>query len=143
MFVVYYRVNIDNIKLKKLDEWNSCRRQAARWYQERLGRNEKIILPHVPDGRNHVYHLYVIRVPERDRILKELGAHSISAGLHYPVPLHLQTAYNGFGYQKGDLPVTESVANSILSLPMFPHITEDMVDYVCGKLNALVNTSNS
>ena len=126
-----------DIKLKKLDEWNERRRQAARWYQERLAGNEKIILPTVPEGREHIYHLYVVRLPDRDKAMKELGAREIGCGLHYPIPLHLQAAYRDLGYCQGDFPITEAVANSVLSLPMFPHITEDMVDYVCKELNAV------
>lgn len=127
-----------DIKLKKLDEWNACRCQIARWYQERLDGNEKIILPQVPAGRQHVYHLYVVRVPERDRVYKELGARGIGCGLHYPVPLHLQTAYRILGYRKGDLPVTEAIADSIISLPMFPHMTKEMVDFVCSELKSII-----
>lgn len=126
------------IKLKKLDEWNARRRQVAGWYQERLSRNEKIVLPTVPEGHEHIYHLYVVRVPERDRVLKELGTRGIGCGLHYPIPLHMQAAYRNRGYNKGDLPATEAAADSILSLPMFPHLTEQMVDYVCSELNAIV-----
>jgi dTDP-4-amino-4,6-dideoxygalactose transaminase len=127
-----------DVKLKKLDEWNDRRRQVAKWYQERLGENKKIVLPVVPAGREHIYHLYVVRVPERDRVMKELGARAISTGLHYPIPLHLQAAYRGLGYHKGDLPMTEKVADSILSLPMFPHMTEDMVDFVCSEIENLL-----
>ena len=127
-----------DIKLKKLDEWNARRRQAAKWYQERLAGNEKIIIPFVPEGREHIYHLYIVRLPDRDKVMKELGAREIGSGLHYPIPLHIQAAYRDLGYRMGDFPVTETVANSILSLPMFPHITEDMVDYVCRALKAAV-----
>jgi len=123
-----------DIKLKKLDDWNGRRRQVAAWYGERLGKNEQVVVPTVPAGREHIYHLYVVRVPERDRVMKELGAREISCGLHYPIPLHLQEAYSDLGYSIGNLPVTEAVADSILSLPMFPHMTEDMVDYVCSEL---------
>jgi dTDP-4-amino-4,6-dideoxygalactose transaminase len=127
-----------NIKLKKLDEWNDRRRQVAKWYGERLGGNEKIVLPSVPTGREHIYHLYVVRVRDRDRVMKELGARSISCGLHYPIPLHLQAAYRDLGYRKGDFPVTEKVTESILSLPIFPHMTEDMLDFVCSEIEKLL-----
>ena len=127
-----------DIKLKKLDEWNTRRRQVARWYQERMDANEKIILPLVPAGCQHVYHLYVVRIPERDRVYRELGARGISCGLHYPIPLHLQTAYRNLGYCKGDLPVTEAIADSIISLPMFPHMTEEMVDFVCSEVKSVI-----
>lgn len=126
-----------DIKLKKLDEWNARRRQVAAWYQERLAGDDRIITPAVPAGREHIYHLYIVRLPDRDKAMKEFGAREIGCGLHYPIPLHLQTAYRDLGYRKGDLPLTESVADSILSLPMFPHLTEDMVDYVCKELKAV------
>ena len=127
-----------DIKLKKLDEWNDCRRQAAKWYHERLARNAGIVTPTVPVGREHVYHLYIVRLPHRDRVMKVFNTHEIGCGLHYPIPLHLQAAYRDLGYRRGDFPVTEAVADSILSLPMFPHITEDMVDVVCKELLAAI-----
>jgi dTDP-4-amino-4,6-dideoxygalactose transaminase len=127
-----------DIKLRKLDEWNGKRQQVAAWYKERLAGDERISLPSVPDGRNHVYHLYVVRVADRDRLMKELAAHEIGCGLHYPIPLHLQAAYRDLGYAIGDLPVTEKVAASILSLPMFPHMTEEMVDFTCEVLKKVL-----
>jgi dTDP-4-amino-4,6-dideoxygalactose transaminase len=127
-----------DIKLKKLDEWNARRRQVAAWYTERLAGDERIVLPQVPDGRQHIYHLYVVRVPDRDRVLKELGARGVGCGLHYPIPLHLQVAYRDLGYNKGDFPVTEEIAASILTLPMFPHMTEEMVDFTCQNLKELL-----
>ena len=127
-----------SIKLKKLDEWNSRRRQVAAWYAERLASDERIVLPLVPEGRQHIYHLYVVRVPNRDRILKELSARGVGCGLHYPIPLHLQVAYRDLGYISGDFPVTEETADSILSLPMFPHMTEEMVDFTCQTLKELL-----
>jgi dTDP-4-amino-4,6-dideoxygalactose transaminase len=127
-----------DIKLKKLDEWNARRRQVAAWYAERLEGDERIVLPCVPEGRQHIYHLYVVRVPDRDRVLKELGEHGIGSGLHYPIPLHRQVAYRDLGYAEGDFPVTEAVAASIFSLPMFPHMTEEMVDFTCQTLKEVI-----
>ncbi len=130
-----------DIKLKKLDEWNARRRQVAAWYQERLGRDERIVLPAVPAGREHVYHLYVIRVSDRERVMRELSARGVACGLHYPIPLHLQVAYRHLGYRRGDLPVTEMLSDSILSLPMFPHMTEEMLDFVCISLKDALEAS--
>jgi dTDP-4-amino-4,6-dideoxygalactose transaminase len=127
-----------NIKLKKLAEWNERRRQAAAWYRERLTGDENLFLPQEVEGRKHVYHLFVVRVPERDKILHELSSRGIGAGLHYPIVLHLQTAYQGLGWRPGDFPESEAAAASILSLPMFPHITEDQVDYVCHSLKQVM-----
>ncbi len=132
-----------DIKLKKLDEWNGRRRQVASWYQERLGKHEGVILPAVPAGREHVYHLYVIRVSERERVMRELNARGVACGLHYPVPLHLQAAYQHLGYRRGNLPVTEMLADSILSLPMFPHMTEEMVDFVCLSLREALEANGA
>jgi dTDP-4-amino-4,6-dideoxygalactose transaminase len=128
-----------DIKLKKLEAWNAKRQQVAAWYNERLAGDERIITPVVPQGRDHVYHLYIVRVPERNRVLKELAAREIGCGLHYPIPLHLQTAYRDLGYLEGDLPVTEATAAAILTLPMFPHMTEAMVDFTCEALKQVIS----
>jgi dTDP-4-amino-4,6-dideoxygalactose transaminase len=123
-----------DIKLKKLAEWNERRRQAASWYRERLQGDGRIVLPQEQQGRRHVYHLFVVRVPDRDKMLQELSTRGIGVGLHYPIALHLQAAYQGLGWRQGDFPESEAAAASILSLPMFQHITEDQVDYVCNTL---------
>ncbi len=123
-----------DLKLRRLDAWNRWRRRAARWYFQRLQEDDRIILPLEPRGHKHVYHLFVVRLPDRDRALKALRRAGIGVGLHYPVPLHLQEAYRDLGFQKGDFPVSERVADSILSLPIYPHITEEQVNYVCREL---------
>lgn len=123
-----------DIKLQKLDQWNERRRQVAAWYRERLAGDQRIVLPVEPDGYRHVYHLFVIRVPERDTIYQALSAGGVGVGLHYPIPLHLQAAYRVMGWRQGDFPESEAAAASILSLPMFPHLSEEQVDYVCSLL---------
>ena len=125
-----------SLKLKRLDEWNGKRRQAAQWYRERLQNDDRIVLPVEPSGRKHVYHLFIVRVPNRHQVREELSKQEIGVGLHYPISLHLQKAYQHLGYKPGDLPASEAVAESILSLPMFPHLTEEQVDYVCRALVA-------
>ena len=126
------------IKLEKLNSWNEKRRQAAGWYCERLAGEERIVLPIDPEGRKHVYHLFVVRLPEREKVQQRLSEKGIGTGFHYPIPLHLQPAYADLGMRKGDLPETESAAESIISLPMFPHITEEQVAYVCEELKKCV-----
>jgi dTDP-4-amino-4,6-dideoxygalactose transaminase len=123
-----------DIKLKKVDEWNERRRMAAQWYLQRLAGDERIVLPEEPAGHRHVYHLFVVRLPDREKVRVELSERGIGVGLHYPIPLHLQVAYRDFGWKPGDFPESEAAADSILSLPMFPHITEEQVDFVCGAL---------
>ncbi len=128
-----------SLKLKRLDEWNDRRRQAAQWYRERLQNDDRIVLPVEPSGRKHVYHLFIVRVPNRHQVREELSKQGIGVGLHYPISLHLQKAYQHLGYKPGDLPASEAVAESILSLPMFPHLTEELVDYVCRTIVAALD----
>jgi dTDP-4-amino-4,6-dideoxygalactose transaminase len=124
-------------KLKKLDEWNACRQQVAAAYNARLA-GSRVKLPRTPGYGQHVYHLYVVLVEERDRVRRELAESGIETGLHYPVPLHLQEAYRSMGLKRGSFPVTEAAADRLLSLPMYPHMTADEVDYVCCMLQKAV-----
>jgi dTDP-4-amino-4,6-dideoxygalactose transaminase len=126
------------VKLRHLDQWNAERRRAASGYGERLAGLSAVRTPRVAPWAEHVFHLYVIRVAERDRVLRGLREAGIEAGIHYPVPLHLQPAYRYLGYGSGDFPVTEEMANSILSLPLFPEIAEPQLDYVVETLRSLV-----
>ena len=122
------------VKLRHLDEWNAQRRHAARWYAERLAAVPGVVLPATAAWAEHVYHLFVVRVPDRDRVFARLHERGIGAGIHYPVPLHLQPAYAHLGHRQGDFPVTERVASEIISLPIYPEITEEQVDRVCATL---------
>ena len=83
-----------------------------------------------------VYHLYVVTVDDRDGVREELGGAGIESGIHYPIPLHLQPAYAHLGYEKGDFPAAEALADRILSLPMFPEITSEQIEYVTANLAA-------
>jgi dTDP-4-amino-4,6-dideoxygalactose transaminase len=118
------------IKLAHLDRWNEQRRAAARRYQEQLaGLDLKV--PEEAEGRRHVWHLFVVRVSERDSLQRELEAAGIGWGFHYPIPLHLQEAYTGFGHKRGDFPNAEAWASSGVSLPMFPGMSEEQIGAVC------------
>jgi dTDP-4-amino-4,6-dideoxygalactose transaminase len=123
-----------DIKLKRVNAWNERRRQAAQWYRDRLAEDERIVVPVEPQGSRHVYHLFVVRLPDREAARQALSERGIGVGLHYPIPLHLQVAYRDLGWKTGDYPESEAAADSILSLPMFPHITEEQVDFVCSAL---------
>ena len=127
-----------NIKLKKLAEWNERRRQAAELYRDRLSGVQEIILPQEAPGRKHVYHLFVVRLPDREKARQYLSEQGIGVGLHYPIPLHLQPAYRDLGWKPGDFPEAEAAAGAILSLPMFPHISEEQIDYVCQNLKQIL-----
>jgi dTDP-4-amino-4,6-dideoxygalactose transaminase len=122
------------VKLRHLADWTEGRRRVARTYGERLARLERVRTPFVAEWAEPVWHLYVVRVPDRDRVLARLREDGIDAGIHYPVPLHLQPAYAHLEGGRGDLPVTERVADEILSLPIFPEMTAAQVDRVTGSL---------
>ena len=113
------------VKLKRLAEWNAKRRAAAARYCELFKEAEvDAVLPFEPSNSRGVYHLFVIQVSDRDGIQSELGKQGIGTGIHYPIPLHLQKAYSGMNLGQGSFPVAEFAANHILSLPMFPNLTE-------------------
>lgn len=122
------------VKLRHLAAWTEGRRRVARAYTERLAGLEAVRTPQVASWAEPVWHLYVVRVPRRDAVLESLRAAGIDAGIHYPIPLHLQPAYRYLGYEEGDFPVTEEVCREILSLPIFPEMTESQVDRVVEEL---------
>jgi dTDP-4-amino-4,6-dideoxygalactose transaminase len=136
------QAGILQIKLKHLTAWNEQRRQHARYYRELLGSVEGVVLPEEPTWTKSVYHLYVIRVPERDHLQNDLNEAGIGTGVHYPVPLHLQRAYKGLGYSAGDFPVSERCAAEIVSLPMFPNLSAEQQNRVTKAVQASVRRSN-
>ena len=121
-------------KLKLLDAWNQQRRAAAARYEELLSGLEAVTLPATLPGNEHVWHLYVVRVPERDTVLAHLSANGVGAGIHYPVPMHLHGAMSDLGYQRGDFPEAEKASDEILSLPIFPGITDSEQEQVAEAL---------
>jgi dTDP-4-amino-4,6-dideoxygalactose transaminase len=115
------QAGILQIKLRHLPVWTDQRREAARRYQELLSPADGVVrLPHEPSWSKAVYHLYVVRVQDRDQLQKSLAADNIGTGIHYPIPLHLQKAYTSLGYSTGSFPVAEKIASEIVSLPIFP-----------------------
>jgi len=123
-----------SVKLRHLPEWNRKRQEAAHRYNEMLSSVGGIIAPYEPEWSRAVYHLYVIRVEDREGLQKHLADAHIGTGIHYPVALHLQKAYEQLGYRLGDFPVTEKAALEVLSLPMYPQITQEVQEYVIGKI---------
>ena len=120
-------------KLPHLDAWNQRRRELAQRYLAGL-RDAGVVLPVEAPGRKHVYHLFVIRHPQRDALQAHLEARGVKTLIHYPVPVHLQEAYRFLGYSQGSFPVAEQAAGEILSLPMFPQLREEEVDYVVERI---------
>lgn len=111
-------------KLERLAGWNQLRRDAAARYGALLADIPGVVLPQQAPGNEDVWHLYVIQVEERDRVLAELNEQGIGAGIHYPQPIHLTPAFSHLGYPEGSFPVAEQAAGRILSLPLYPHITQ-------------------
>jgi dTDP-4-amino-4,6-dideoxygalactose transaminase len=128
------------VKLRHLDQWNTARKTIASLYGELLA-GSSAALPRTAPGAEHVYHLFVVQVEQRQRVHEELAARGISTGIHYPVPIHLQEAYRERGFHTGAFPVTEAAASRVLSLPMYPEMTESDVRRVAAAVNELVSAS--
>lgn len=127
------------VKLAHIEQWTEERRANADYYNQILADVEGVTLPYADDRARHVYHLYVIRVEgNRDAIYDHLRANGVGAGLHYPIPLHLQPALDSLGYEKGDFPEAEKAAENIISLPMFPELTHEQMDTVASVLREAV-----
>ena len=126
------------VKLAKIDRANEGRREAAKRYLEALSAVEDIILPKEGSDQAHVYHIFPIRVKNRDELLSRMGEAGVGCAIHYPVPIHLQEAYKDLGYKKGDCPTSEICASEFLSLPMYPELTDEQIDYVVDSLKKLL-----
>jgi dTDP-4-amino-4,6-dideoxygalactose transaminase len=124
------------VKLAHLEGWNQTRRRLAGRYDERLRALSHCSTVGVAPGQEPVHHLYVIRTPHRDALLAHLLGQGIEAGVHYPVPLHLQRAYAHLGVHRGRLPVTERAAGEVLSLPIYPELTDELQDEVVAAIRA-------
>ncbi len=125
------------VKLRHLDDWNEARRAHAVRYNE-LFADAEVIRPTVLDHVKHTYHCYVIRTPRRDELVEHLKAEGIGVVIHYPLPLHLQPAYKDLGHQLGDFPVSEACAEEIVSLPMYPDLTDEQQQRVADVVKAFV-----
>ncbi|HEY3218753.1 MAG TPA: DegT/DnrJ/EryC1/StrS family aminotransferase [Candidatus Limnocylindria bacterium] len=144
--VVGYNARLDEIqaailriKLRRLDQWNARRRALAKHYNALLS-SAGVVTPEIPAGDRHVFYAYAIRVPngKRDAMRAYLGERGIGTQIHYPVPIHLQDAAKFLGYRKGDLPVTERVADEVLSLPMYAELTDAMAERVASEVTAFM-----
>jgi len=126
-------------KLRRLDGWNAARRAAAARYADLLADVPGVRVPTVRPGNEDVWHLYVVRVDERDRLMAALDAGGIGVGIHYPTPVHLTAAYAHLGYRRGAFPVAETASEQILSLPMFPHLTEAQQERVVDEISRVAD----
>lgn len=139
--VIGYNMRLDecqaaflSVKLKHLMQWTRLRQQLATWYRERLMDVGDIILPTVNSKATHVYHLFVIRTSRRDELQNFLSKSGIGTLIHYPIPIHLQPAYLSLGHRKGSFPIAEVLAQTSLSLPIWPGMTESQVDRIANEI---------
>mgnify|MGYP000928892363 CR=1 FL=1 len=122
------------VKLPHLDDWNASRRRAAATYADLLA-DLPLVTPTTVDYAEHIFHLYVIRVSDREALMEYLKKAGVATGLHYPIPIHLQPAYAELGYKPGDFPITEAYAETIVSLPIFPELDDEKVAYVANAIH--------
>ena len=119
-----------SIKLRHLYEANSLRRKHALQYNHALAGIDGVLTPFEAKYAQHVYHVYAVRVQERDAVRQHLQEMGVGCAVHYPVPIHLQDACRNLGYTRGAFPIAESLADEFVSLPMFPELTEEQIEYV-------------
>lgn len=141
-FILGWNSRLDNlqaailrVKLRKLKTWNRERLENAKLYNQLL-LGESVIIPKIVPNYSHIFHLYVIRIKEREKLAQYLTSKGISTQMHYPIPIHLQPVYEDLGYKKGDFPIAEKLASEILSLPMFPQLKSSEIKYICQKIKA-------
>jgi dTDP-4-amino-4,6-dideoxygalactose transaminase len=139
--IIGYNMRLDecqagflSVKLNYLLEWTKKRQEIAFWYNSALKGLGDLILPQTASHASHVYHLYVIRTKKRDALQKYLQQKEIGTLIHYPIPPHLQKAYEYLGYKKGDLPIAEELADTCLSLPIWPGITKQQVEFIAHNI---------
>jgi dTDP-4-amino-4,6-dideoxygalactose transaminase len=121
-----------DVKLRHLEAWTEARRSHAAAYARRF--EDAVTVPRAREGARHVYHVYAVRTPRRDAVRERLTAAGVQTGIHYPIPLHLQPAYRDLGYKAGDFPVSEELAATVLSLPMYPEMTAREIDTIVDEV---------
>jgi dTDP-4-amino-4,6-dideoxygalactose transaminase len=127
-----------SVKLKYLPAWNEARRRNAQLYGELLSDINNLIVPVEADYAKHIYHIYAIRTQNRDAFLRILAEKDIHCGIHYPIPIHLQQAYKSLGNRTGSFSVTEKYAKELISLPMFPELSEEQIQFVTNEIKHLI-----
>lgn len=116
-----------SVKLKYLDQWTKERQKVAEWYDHALSGIGDLVLPYTDPNASHVFHIYMIRTKRRDQLQEHLSRHGIGSLIHYPIPPHLQKAYQFLGFKKGDFPIAEEIADTCLSLPLWPGMKQNQV----------------
>ena len=125
-------------KLKHLDQWNKMRNDNGKYYNTLFKNVKGVIAPVMKEDRTHVFQTYAVRLKNRDKVCDALQKKGVSVLIHYPIPLHLQEAYKELKYKKGDFPVAEKLSREVLSLPMYPHMKKEQIEYVVNEVRKLV-----
>ena len=128
------------VKLRHLDAWTDQRRSRAAEYN-RFVEHADVVRPMEMPYARHVYHIYAVRTRDRAELQRTLQAHGVQTGIHYPIPVHLQEAYRDLGYVVGDFPHTEQASNEVLSLPMYPELSNNQVEMVAAAVHHDVHVS--
>lgn len=123
-----------SVKLKRLQQWTAERKALAAVYHEKLKNIPELILPVTAALANHVYHIFLVRTQKRDALISFLNENNIGTLVHYPIPPHLQEAYKELNYKKGDFPLAEEIAETALSLPLYPGLSEEQLNFICEKI---------
>jgi dTDP-4-amino-4,6-dideoxygalactose transaminase len=125
-----------SVKLNYIEQLTNQRKEIAKKYDQELANIDDLILPVVNEGATHVYHIYLVRTKNRDGLMKHLIDNGVSPFIHYPLPPHLQMAYQELGYSKGDFPIAEEIADTCLSIPLFPGLTDTETDYIIKSIKS-------
>lgn len=136
-----FQAVILSVKLKYLTLWNEARRKNAYLYNDLLAEVDSIITPVEAAYARHIYHIYAVRVQNRDELISALAEKDIHCSIHYPVPIHLQDAYRFLGYKKGSFPVAEKCADELISLPMFPELSRAQIEEVCEEIKSFLKVT--
>ena len=141
-----------SVKLKHLPEWNEARRRHAQTYHTFLNSIKEVVLPREAEYAKHIYHIYALRIPDRDSMIASLAKEEVYCNIHYPVPIHLQEAYHLLGLKEHSFPVAEQCAKDFVSLPMFPELTREQIEHVtkliyhfiqCGSAKSLIDVEDT
>jgi dTDP-4-amino-4,6-dideoxygalactose transaminase len=127
------------VKLKHLNVWNDARRKNAKIYNNGLTHHRDVIQPYEADYGRHVYHVYAVRIKNRDRLIALLAEKGIACGIHYPVPVHLQNAYASQFFENNRFPVAERCSREFVSLPMYPELSEDQINYITNLMHQFID----
>lgn len=132
-----------DVKLRLLEEWNNKRREKAKLYFKYLKNLPGIVLPKIGEFNEHVFHVFAIRIENRDALMSFLQEKGIGCGIHYPIPLHLQEAYESMAHKIGDFPIAEETASQYVSLPIYPELTEIQIEYVTNVIKEFIMAKES